>query len=289
MVLFKISPQQLHDHLIVTNLSDVSEAGLQLSYRPNGPDIGIGEPDKDADPLPSTVRVELHEVLSKKNNQSVFVLFLGSIKVSLNEQAELMFDVTSAIRRWVEVQQRGETALQELQLSVHSLHPKLDMLEDTLISGLQGDHGGSSTNHAINADVLFLSHYSAQAAEQRSRRRKRHVLGAQFCKHSQVSKHICCLREIFIDFRENLKWNWIAKPQGYMANHCSGQCPYMWGSEDLHTTVLSLNKNLNPSAVAQPCCVAKDLDSISVAYRDRHGNYQVEILEGMVVTSCRCG
>lgn len=47
----------------------------------------------------------------------------------------------------------------------------------------------------------------------------------------------CCVRSLYIDFRQDLDWKWIHEPKGYYANFCSGPCPYLRSADSTHSTV----------------------------------------------------
>lgn len=47
----------------------------------------------------------------------------------------------------------------------------------------------------------------------------------------------CCVRPLYIDFRQDLGWKWVHEPKGYFANFCSGPCPYLRSADTTHSTV----------------------------------------------------
>lgn len=47
----------------------------------------------------------------------------------------------------------------------------------------------------------------------------------------------CCVRRLYIDFRQDLGWRWIHEPKGYHANYCSGPCPYLRSADTTHSSV----------------------------------------------------
>ena len=59
---------------------------------------------------------------------------------------------------------------------------------------------------------------------------------ALYLPHSNVEEN-CCVRRLYIDFRQDLDWKWIHEPKGYYANYCSGPCPYLRSSDTTHSTV----------------------------------------------------
>ena len=64
--------------------------------------------------------------------------------------------------------------------------------------------------------------------------------------HSNVEEN-CCVRRLYIDFRQDLDWKWIHEPKGYYANYCSGPCPYLRSSDTTHSTVSGAHTHTHTS------------------------------------------
>lgn len=120
-----------------------------------------------------------------------------------------------------------------------------------------------------------------------SRKRQRRSLNLKFCKKKKKSKK-CCLRRLYIDFRKDLNWRWIHAPRGFYANYCSGKCPFLWGSENHHSTIMGLYNSLNKNAPGDPCCVAKSYEPLVILYFDDNRKPKIEELSQMSVTECVC-
>uniref|UniRef100_A0A673HK97 Transforming growth factor beta n=1 Tax=Sinocyclocheilus rhinocerous TaxID=307959 RepID=A0A673HK97_9TELE len=117
-----------------------------------------------------------------------------------------------------------------------------------------------------------------------SRRRKR-ALDTNYCFSNYEEN--CCVRPLYIDFRQDLGWRWIHEPKGYHANFCSGPCPYLRSADTTHSSLLSLYNTLNPEASASPCCVPQDLEPLTILYYVGR-TPKVEQLSNMIVKSCKC-
>ncbi|XP_070994326.1 transforming growth factor beta-3 proprotein-like [Oncorhynchus clarkii lewisi] len=116
-------------------------------------------------------------------------------------------------------------------------------------------------------------------------RKKRATADTTTC--SRNSDVDCCLRSLYIDFRQDLDWKWIHEPKGYKANFCSGSCPYLWSTDNHYNMILLLFNKLNPEASASPCCVPQDLEPLTIVYFMGR-TPKVEQLSNMVVKFCRC-
>jgi len=124
-------------------------------------------------------------------------------------------------------------------------------------------------------------------SQPKSHRRNRRSLDADYCFRRKPDEANCCLRELFIDFRNDLGWKWIHAPTGYNANFCAGACPYLWSMDTQHATILSLYKSMNPRASSSPCCAPKELEPLTIMYYDK-GKYKLTQMTDMVLLSCKC-
>lgn len=115
--------------------------------------------------------------------------------------------------------------------------------------------------------------------------RKKRALDTNYCFRNLEEN--CCVRPLYIDFRQDLGWKWVHEPKGYYANFCSGPCPYLRSADTTHSSVLGLYNTLNPEASASPCCVPQDLEPLTILYYVGR-TAKVEQLSNMVVKSCKC-
>lgn len=119
-----------------------------------------------------------------------------------------------------------------------------------------------------------------------ARRRKRQV-SKEFCFANFTTN--CCVRNLTINFHEDLNWTWVIAPIEYQPNYCSGDCPYLWPSATLHASALQTLKFLNPAASAEPCCVPAMLLPLTIVREDPDtGGLIFEPLSEMIVDSCIC-
>lgn len=107
----------------------------------------------------------------------------------------------------------------------------------------------------------------------------------QMCRDS--SEPNCCIRELYINFRRDLRWHWIKQPKGYYPNYCAGSCPYVWSAETQHSSLLHIYKALNPDASPSPCCSPKSFKPLHILYYE-NGSPRIRQLSNMIVASCKC-
>lgn len=97
-------------------------------------------------------------------------------------------------------------------------HLRLEFLNLSLIS----DWGHGAENVYLNLRVILQI--------------KRVIIVSPFHFCSNYEEN-CCVRQLYINFREDLGWRWIHQPEGYYANFCSGPCPYLRSADTTHSSV----------------------------------------------------
>ncbi|KAH0620477.1 hypothetical protein JD844_020989 [Phrynosoma platyrhinos] len=213
----------------------------------------------------------------------------------------LSFDVTETVREWL--LHRAESNL-GLEISIHCpcntfqsngviLENLNEVLEirfkgiDSEDSHGRGDLGSLKKQkglHNPHLILMMLPPHRLGSPALKSQRKKR-ALDTNYCFRNLEEN--CCVRRLYIDFRQDLGWKWVHEPKGYFANFCSGPCPYLRSADTTHSTVLGLYNTLNPEASASPCCVPQDLEPLTILYYVGR-TPKVEQLSNMVVKSCKC-
>ncbi|CAH2254174.1 transforming growth factor beta-2 isoform X2 [Pelobates cultripes] len=253
----------------------------------------------------SEQRIELYQILKSKDLTSPTQRYIDSKVVKTRAEGEwLSFDVTEAVTDWLR-HKEGETNRNlGFKISLHCpcctfvpsnnyiIPNKTEELE-TRFAGIDDsytypgmDHKNSKKKHGSRTPHLLLMLLPSYRLEsQQSSRRKKRALDAAYCFRNIQDN--CCLRQLYIDFKKDLGWKWIHEPKGYNANFCAGACPYLWSLDTQHTQVLGLYNTINPEASASPCCVSKDLESLTILYYVGK-TPKIEQLSNMIVKSCKC-
>ncbi|XP_062407698.1 transforming growth factor beta-1 proprotein-like [Sardina pilchardus] len=210
--------------------------------------------------------------------------YLGSRFINKTMQRTwVTFDVGDTVREWL----KGSEVEQALHLKLHcDCGEKAGAKLDFKITGLEdqrGDKGSLANENKINWPTILTMSLPPDGTSP-TKRRKRATSTEEFCSDTSDS---CCVRKLYIDFRNDLGWKWIHKPKGYFANYCVGSCTYIWSTEDKHSQILALYKHHNPGASAQPCCVPHVLEPLPIIYYVGR-QHKVEQLSNMSVRSCKC-
>ena len=96
---------------------------------------------------------------------------------------------------------------------------------------------------------------------------------------------------MYVDF-DAVGWrDWIVAPRGYDAFYCSGECRFPLpdhANATNHAIVQTLVNSINPSAVAQACCIPTELSPISMLYINEYESIVLKNYESMVVEGCGC-
>lgn len=104
------------------------------------------------------------------------------------------------------------------------------------------------------------------------------------CKENQVT---CCLQPLNISFADDLGFDFVASPEFFNANYCDGICPIIDNMTPRLYEFLSLLSG-NPAAAIEPCCAGNEFEEIQVLLVNEEGQYEVETVKDVRVTSCKC-
>ncbi|XP_078090683.1 transforming growth factor beta-3 proprotein isoform X2 [Mustelus asterias] len=242
-------------------------------------------------------RIEVYQILKPDDHIAKQRYIAGKVVLTKGISEWVSFDVTESVKEWLI---NRDTNL-GLEISVHcpchtfhangvisNEHEVLDVKfkERGDLGRLQKRkekkllHMGPTNPHLI----LMVLPPNRLDTQQQSHRKKR-ALDTAYCFRNYEDN--CCVRPLYIDFRQDLRWKWIHEPKGYYANFCAGPCPYLRSADTQHSTVLGLYNTLNPEASATPCCAPQDLEPLTILYYVGR-TPRVEQLSNMIVKSCKC-
>lgn len=240
-------------------------------------------------------RIELYQIL-QKDDPKAKQRYIGGKNVLTKGMPEwVSFDVTETVREWLMYRQTNFGLEISVHCPCHTFRPNGDIIEnanevlEVKFKGMEADYADLSRvkktkeQHYPHLILMMLPPHRLDA-QSPSRRRKR-ALDTNYCFNNYEEN--CCVRPLYINFRQDLGWRWIHQPEGYYANFCSGPCPYLRSADTTHSSLLSLYNTLNPEASASPCCVPQDLEPLTILYYVGRSP-KVEQLSNMVVKSCKC-
>ncbi|XP_070835177.1 transforming growth factor beta-3 proprotein [Chaetodon auriga] len=240
-------------------------------------------------------RIELYQIL-QKDDPKAKQRYIGGKNVLTKGTSEwVSFDVTETVREWLMYRQTNLGLEISVHCPCHTFRPNGDIIEnanevlEVKFKGMEADYDDLSRAKKQKEQpyphlILMMLPSHRLDAQSSSRRRKR-ALDTNYCFNNYEEN--CCVRPLYINFRQDLGWRWIHQPEGYYANFCSGPCPYLRSADTTHSSLLSLYNTLNPEASASPCCVPQDLEPLTILYYVGRSP-KVEQLSNMVVKSCKC-
>ncbi|XP_004540753.1 transforming growth factor beta-3 proprotein [Maylandia zebra] len=240
-------------------------------------------------------RIELYQILQKDDPKAKQRYIGGKNVLTKGTPEWVSFDVTETVREWL-MNRRTNLGLEiSVHCPCHTFRPNGDIIEnahevlEVKFKGMEAEYDEQSRVKSQKEQlyphlILMMLPPHRLDAQASSRRRKR-ALDTNYCFNNYEEN--CCVRQLYINFREDLGWRWIHQPEGYYANFCSGPCPYLRSADTTHSSLLSLYNTLNPEASASPCCVPQDLEPLTILYYVGRSP-KVEQLSNMVVKSCKC-
>ncbi|XP_072222231.1 transforming growth factor beta-3 proprotein [Leuresthes tenuis] len=238
-------------------------------------------------------RIELYQI-RQKDNPKIKQRYIGAKNVLTKGTTEwVSFDVTETVREWLMDRHTNLGLEISVHCPCHTFIPNGGIIEkvkevlEVKFNGVDWDYGDPSVRNQKELYphlILMMLPPHRLDTHSFSRRRKR-AIDTNYCFNNYEEN--CCVRRLYINFREHLGWRWIHQPEGYYANFCSGPCPYLRSADTTHSSMLSLYNTLNPEASASPCCVPQDLEPLTILYYVGRSP-KVEQLSNMVVKSCKC-
>uniref|UniRef100_A0A8C1NVV3 Transforming growth factor beta n=1 Tax=Cyprinus carpio TaxID=7962 RepID=A0A8C1NVV3_CYPCA len=243
-------------------------------------------------------RIEVYQIL-RPDEHIAKQRYIGGKNVLTKGTPEwVSFDVTETVREWLMYRETNLGLEVSVHCPCHTFSPNGDIVEninEVLEVRFKGDGELLSNRWDLgrlkkqkeqllpHLILMMLPPHRLDVLPT-SRRRKR-ALDTNYCFSNYEEN--CCVRQLYIDFRQDLGWRWIHEPKGYHANFCSGPCPYLRSADTTHSSLLSLYNTLNPEASASPCCVPQDLEPLTILYYVGR-TPKVEQLSNMIVKSCKC-
>ncbi|XP_067312364.1 transforming growth factor beta-3 proprotein [Pseudorasbora parva] len=245
-------------------------------------------------------RIEVYQIL-RPDEHIAKQRYIGGKNVLTKGTPEwVSFDVTETIREWLMYRETNLGLEISVHCPCHTFSPNGDIVEqvnevlEVRFRGMDGEYDEQNRwdlgrlkkqkEQLLPHLILMLLPPHRLDVLPTSRRRKR-ALDTNYCFSNYEEN--CCVRPLYIDFRQDLGWRWIHEPKGYHANFCSGPCPYLRSADTTHSSLLSLYNTLNPEASASPCCVPQDLEPLTILYYVGR-TPKVEQLSNMIVKSCKC-
>uniref|UniRef100_H2YHT6 TGF-beta family profile domain-containing protein n=1 Tax=Ciona savignyi TaxID=51511 RepID=H2YHT6_CIOSA len=240
--------------------------------------------------------VELYQLSPpEKGGLTPVKRFLDMKMMDVTRSGWQTFDVTSSVREWIQFPRK----LFDLNVNVRtgSIQMLINGISMTGSAGIRtiqsrGDQDQETFTPELGREynphlVIMVRTPSGNSRATSSRKRRKRALDADYCFNRNPSETNCCLRELYIDFRRDLGWDWVHAPTGYRANFCAGACPYLWSMDSQHATILGLYRSMNPHASSAPCCTSKELDPLIIMYY-RNNKFTVTKMSDMVLLSCKC-
>lgn len=240
-------------------------------------------------------RIELYQILQKDDPKAKQRYIGGKNVLTKGTEEWVSFDVTETVREWLMYRQTNLGLEISVHCPCHTFRPNGDIIEnanevlEVKFKGMDADYDEPNRvkykKEQLYPHLILMMLPSHRLDAQSSSRRRKRALDTNYCFNNYEEN--CCVRPLYINFRQDLGWRWIHQPEGYYANFCSGPCPYLRSADNTHSSLLSLYNTLNPEASASPCCVPQDLEPLTILYYVGRSP-KVEQLSNMVVKSCKC-
>ena len=214
---------------------------------------------------------QLVEVIEKSNTSSLGKVIAVKLVDMCSSEGYVRFNVTKAAIRWIE----QKTTKFELALTVKCISSShCDLRSEHQVSF-------SMSNESMKVPHLVIETYvtstdNIQSTMLQGRRKRFSMPRFNYCSNSTQT---CCLKNLTVNFRKDLKWNFVKEPSDITVNFCNGTC--LVGPQ--HTT--HYLANLGSSF---PCCSGDEYEAVTLLVDGGDGNLFTLELPNLTVKSCRC-
>lgn len=196
------------------------------------------------------------------------------------DERYVTFDVTNAVKRWMEV---NVVDSGEITFEVEIKPPELISNHRPLQPILEFDILDKKTTKFV------LKYGSSENLSTLRKKRQLDVmkLDREFCFANPAEPN-CCVKSLEIDLAEDLDYTFVVMPKRYNSNFCIGLCPAFWPTASNSTSLLRSYKELNPTFAPKPCCAPDEFGSLSMMVSLSPNQFEILKLPNMVVKSCIC-
>ena len=214
---------------------------------------------------------QLVEIIEKSNASQGKVIAVEIIDVC-DQKGYISFDVTKAAVRWIQQNLR----IVDLILTVKCISSgQCDLQPENQVRF-------STSNKQMKRPHLIVETFvKPKVSMLQNKRRKRATSRYPFCSNNTKT---CCLKELTVNFKKDLGWNFVKKPEEIYVNYCDGLCPLGTSVTPSHFELLA---GIHSSSF--PCCSGATYEPVTMLVANSNGTTGVLELPKMTVTSCQCG
>ena len=274
----------LENFQLSSELSEITQADL-LVYQLTtltGPDIDIRDQEQF---------VEIRTVLEPLGERHV----VEGKYLNLFDSGYKVFDITPAVKLWLVKGIRGNIVL-EVVVYCYSSPDCARTGNGKTPAVIRFDYSmGDNESNETEPKVVILSRNPLEVEENARRRKRQALSNAQPTRFCRSNDSICCLKPLVINFRRDLRMDFVTQPEAFEANFCEGYCPELSGEDVMTSTRFQFLRKLknSPASSIEPCCSGSEYRSLDILlskYKHKLKRYVtvIERLQQVTVTSCKC-
>ena len=200
----------------------------------------------------------------------------------MKEDGYVSFNVTSALKQWLEVNEDGHGQFY-IEVKVEKLETMNDEGEvifdqpgvEVAYTDLEGRYSRTTQ--------LVLKTYSTDD------RRRRQIFDRVDPTCTETQSTNCCKQNLLLDIHQDLKWDWVIRPRTLNTNYCKGMCTVDWPVATHHTwlNLLHIENSPNPTGSPAPCCVPDKFVPVTLLIFNRT-TIELISIDDISIESCIC-
>ena len=211
---------------------------------------------------------QIVDVAEKSNTSSLGIVIAVKLVDVCSPKGYIRFNVTKAAVRWFQ-QKLNKVSLTLTVKCINSY--QCDLRSEHIVKF-------STSSKVMKVPHLVMETYVRHTTQINRRKRNTRY---NFCSNSSQT---CCLRQLTVNFKKDLGWNFVKLPTEIYVNYCGGFCLLGTDSTPSQFDVLA---RIHSSTY--PCCSGATYEPVIMLIDDGNGAHSVLELPKMTVTSCQCG
>lgn len=221
---------------------------------------------------------QLVEVIDKSNTSSFGMAIAAELLDVCGPKGYISFDVTKAVVRWMEHRLK-KIDLTLIVKCISSYNSQCDLVSDYHIKF--STSGKDMKLPRLVIETYYVEHTDANDQLKLQNKRRKRTIRFEFCPNTTQN---CCLRELTVNFKRDLGWDFIILPEEIPINYCGGLCLVGTSQTPPQFEVLAGIHSPN-----YPCCSGASYEPVAMLIYDPDGMEQLLELSRLTVKSCKCG
>ena len=248
--------------------------------------------DKDTLRQPSDIqRISIYHVFKLESDTYYGedpTHYCTRVQVSLEKDGYISFNVSKALKQWIDLMGEGAKGKFYLEVDVEDLQTVNNTTGKLVFTSPAVEISYIDMEGKYSKTTQLVTRAYSGDESRRKRRQAGWSMADLSCSAARTTKH-CCRRDLVLDIHRDLNWTWVLRPRTLIANFCSGLCSLNWPTATYHTllNLIYSSHSGNPTGSPAPCCVPDKFTTLPFLLFNR-GSIELISIDDISIDSCVC-